>query len=87
MEAEGGCKIRPLPERGREAVTDAEEVVQLKRLLGWVFYRSRHGMFHAGSKRDAALADVNYWTEPYDKFYTSPMNPTRNGRVYYGETP
>jgi hypothetical protein len=66
----------------------SSDVDELRRLLGWVFARSRYGCFTAKrSERDAALSDINYWTEPYSDFWKSPSNEARDGRVWGGESP
>lgn len=69
-------------------MTESEELAHLRRLAGWVFYRSRAGLFSAKrSERDAALSDVNYWTEKYRDFWNGEPGPIQSGRIWCGERP
>lgn len=66
----------------------AGDVESLRRLLGWVFHRSRSGCFsRSRGERDRALSDVNAWTEPYAQYWRSPSNPEQDGRRWGGESP
>jgi len=69
-------------------MTEAEELIYLRRLAGWVFYRSRNGLFSfKRSERDASLSDVNYWTEKYRDYWDGVPAPIQSGRVWCGEHP
>jgi hypothetical protein len=74
---------------GFDVVTSEQELEFLRRLLGWVFERTRHGCSSfKRSERDAALSDVNYWTEEYRTHYTGGrIMPISRDRVWCGETP
>jgi hypothetical protein len=64
------------------------EVEELRRLLGWVYHRTRFGCFSLKrSERDKALSDVNFHTSHYGSHWSSPSNPTQSGRIWSGESP
>jgi hypothetical protein len=69
-------------------MTEAEELAMAKRILGWVFWRSRHGVSSfKRSERDAALSDINYWTEKYCNEYKT-TEPKLNARgLWCGDRP
>ncbi len=52
----------------QDAVTlaaDLQEPVTAERLLGWIYHRSRSGLFQGRAARDAALSDINHATQKY----------------------
>lgn len=63
------------------------ELEEARRVLAFVYHRSKFGLFsNKRSLRDAALADVNYWTEQFRRFYTPPLPPSRDC-TWCGESP
>lgn len=68
-------------------MTTEEELDEARRVLAFVFHRSKFGLFSfRRAQRDAALSDVNYWTEKYSRFWRPPLPPDRH-RVWCGERP
>lgn len=72
---------------GRFHVSEQDELNEARRVLAFVFHRSKFGLFSfKRSQRDKALCDVNYWTEKYSSFWKPALPPSRN-RVWFGESP
>lgn len=68
-------------------MTTEEELQEARRVLAFVYHRSKFGLFSFRRRvRDAALSDVNYWTEKFGVFWQPPLPPTRD-RVWNGERP
>jgi len=68
-------------------MSDATELAEARRVLAFVFHRSKFGLFSfRRSQRDQALSDVNYWTEKYGVYWQPPLPPDRN-RIWCGERP
>lgn len=67
-------------------MTAAEELVETKRVLAWIYHRTRTGLFSLRrSQRDAALSDVNAATQKYDAAWTpSQRDPNK---IWCGEQP
>lgn len=63
------------------------ELEEARRVLAFVYHRSRFGLFSfKRSQRDKALSDVNYWTEKYGQYWQPPLPPSRD-RLWCGERP
>lgn len=60
---------------------------EARRVLAFVFHRTNTALFsNRRAERDAALADVNYWTEQFRRFWKPPLPPARD-RIWTGERP
>ena len=69
--------------------TQVVELDEARRLLAWVYHRSRHGCFSfRRSQRDAALSDVNYWTEKFAGYWRpTEVKTYSRDRTWCGEQP
>jgi hypothetical protein len=72
-----------------EQLSKEQEVAELRRLLGWVYHRSRHGCFSfKRSQRDGALSDINYWTADFAQHWQPPGGrAAARDRIWCGESP
>jgi hypothetical protein len=69
-------------------MTEAQQLDEARRLLAWVYHRSRQGCFSfRRSVRDAALSDVNYWTEKYSQYWKPGSFSYSRERIWCGEYP
>jgi len=69
-------------------MTEAEQLKEARELLAWVFYRSRHGCSSfKRSERDAALSDINYWTERFRDYWQPSVTAISRDRIWCGEHP
>lgn len=65
-----------------------QELAEARRLLAWVFFRTRHGCSSfKRSERDAALSNVNYWTEKYRGYWQPSTTAISRDRIWCGERP
>lgn len=67
----------------------SDELAEARRLLAWVYHRSRHGCFSfRRSQRDAALSDISYWTSRFGGYWKPTEARTyARDRIWCGESP
>lgn len=64
------------------------ELDEARRLLAWVFFRTRHGCSSfKRSERDKALSDVNYCTEKYRDYWKPSDTQISRDKLWCGEKP
>lgn len=69
-------------------MTLTDELAEARRILGWVHHRTRNGCFsRKRSERDAALSDVNFWTQKYAQCWQSGRGQIDPNAQWFGETP
>jgi len=60
-------------------VTEAEELVYLRRLVAWLGYRSREALYGLNSsERDWTLSEVLHWTGKYREYLDGVPHLTPN---------
>lgn len=68
-------------------MTDSEQLAEARRVLAWVYHRSRTGLFSfKRSARDAALADINGWTDQFAEYWRPSLSKDPNAE-WFGEKP
>lgn len=68
-------------------MTEAEQLEEARRLLGFVYHRSRSALFAIGTRGFGnALSDINNFTSKYAKCWSS-SRPQDSLRQWFGETP
>lgn len=68
-------------------MSDAEQLAEARRVLAWVYHRSRTGLFsRRRSARDAALSDINGWTDCFADYWR-PVHSKDPNAEWYGENP
>lgn len=60
---------------------------ELKRLLGWIYHRSRVGLFQGRAARDAALSDINHATQKFGQYWDGQATKRDPNHEWMGEQP
>lgn len=65
-----------------------EQQCELQRILGWIYHRSRNGLFSMKrSARDAALSDINHEVGRFARFWDGKTAKADPNHVWLGERP
>lgn len=68
-------------------MNETEELAEARRVLAWVYHRSRAGLFSfKRAQRDAALADINGWTDRFADYWR-PTHAKDPNAQWFGEKP
>lgn len=64
------------------------ETQEAQRILGWIYHRSRNGLFSMKrSERDAALSDINHAVQKFGACWNGQAVKADPNHVWMGEAP